>query len=74
MKISNNKLKMMRDYLPQGSNKIIADITGFSPVYISKVLHGVHLNIQVIEEAIKIATDVKTKTETLTRILDNSFK
>jgi len=73
-KISNEKLKEMRNYLPQGSNKIIADKTGLTPIYISKVLHGVHLNLNVIEEAIKIAVEEKNKTEALNTMLDSTFK
>jgi hypothetical protein len=64
-RLSNDKLKVIRNYLPQGSNNIIAKITGLSPVQVSKVLHGVHLNPQVIEEALKIAIEDKALSEAL---------
>ena len=64
-RISNDKLKVIRNYLPHGSNKIIAKQTGFTSIYVSKVLHGVYLNAQIIEEALKIATEEKTLTESL---------
>jgi hypothetical protein len=73
-RISTDKLKQIRNYLPQGSNKIIAEKTGLSSTFVSKVLHGIHLNVKVIEEAIKIAVDEKTKTEALNAILDSTFK
>jgi hypothetical protein len=73
-RVSNDKLKVIRNYLPQGSNKIIAGITGLTPIYVSKVLHGVHLNLNVIEEAVKIALEEKSKAETLNTILEDAFK
>lgn len=68
-RVSNEKLKTMRNYLPQGANKIIANKTGLTPIYISKVLHGVHVNIPVIEEAVKIALEEKVLRDTLDLIL-----
>ena len=73
-KISLDKLKAIRDHLPQGSNRIIADKTGLSPVYISKVLNGVHLNVAVIEEALKIAVEEKSSLDIINEKLDNAFK
>jgi hypothetical protein len=73
-RISTDILQLLRNYLLQGSNKIIAEMTGLTPIYISKVLHGIHLNVKVIEEAIKIAVEEKTKTEALNAILDSTFK
>jgi hypothetical protein len=73
-RINSDKLKMMRCYLPQGSNKIIASKTGLTPIYVSKVLHGVHSNMTVIEEALKIAVEEKTKSEALNTVLDSTFK
>lgn len=73
-KINLDQLKVMRNHLPQGSNRIIAGKTGLTPVYISKVLHGVHLNIDVIEEALKLALEVKSKTDTINEKLDSAFK
>lgn len=73
-RVNPEKLKQMRNYLPQGANIIIAKKTGMTPVYVSKVLHGIHLNINVIEEAIKIALEEKNKSEALNTMLDSSFK
>jgi hypothetical protein len=69
-KISYEKLKLMRNYLPQGSNIIISDITGFTLAYISKVLHVAHQNVQVIEEATKIALEERTRIGSLNANLD----
>jgi predicted metallopeptidase len=70
-RISTDKLKQIRNYLPQGSNKIISKKTGYTPIYISKVLHGVNFNSLVIEEALKIALVEKTKAVELNEIFDN---
>ena len=59
--LTDEKLKALRDYLPQGSNKAIAIKTGLSPAYISKVLHGFYVNVPVIEEALTIALEEKAK-------------
>lgn len=73
-RISNEKLKQMRSYLPHGSNSIIAKKTGLTQEYVSKVLHGVYSNYSVINEALNIALEEKTKSDALNTLLDGSFK
>jgi hypothetical protein len=73
LRITDAKLKEMRNFLPQGSTKLIAIKTGLTPIYVSKVLHGVHLNLNVINEAIKIALEEKNETDELNQTLENSF-
>lgn len=69
-RISTDKLKAIRNYLPQGSNKIISEKTGLTPIYVSKVLNGVHQNIPVIEEALKLALEEKAIRDTFDSKLD----
>lgn len=41
--------------LPHGSRRVIAEITGLSHEYVSKVLHGKAFNLAVIEAALQMA-------------------
>lgn len=68
--ISKEDLKCLRHYLPRCSNNIIAEKTGLTPIYISKVLNGVHYNMAVIEEAIVIALKEKAIRDSLVSKLE----
>jgi transcriptional regulator with XRE-family HTH domain len=54
MSIDKVKLDQLREQLPQGANKEIAEILGLSPNYVSNVLNGAYFNLSVIEKAIQI--------------------
>lgn len=68
--ITKEWLKSIRQCLPHGSNNIIAEKTGLTPIYISKVLNGVYYNFSVIEEAVNIALKEKAIRDSLTSKLD----
>ena len=54
-----NEIKKLAPFLPHGTVKQIANITGFSRQYVSKVKHGKARNIRITKELLKIAKQYK---------------
>jgi predicted transcriptional regulator len=63
--ISTTGLLHLRKELPHGSIKKIASILHLTPAYVSGVLSGKYLNIDVIQQAIKVRDEHRTMIKTV---------
>jgi hypothetical protein len=60
-------IQELKQHLPRGWQKVIAEETGFSKQLISSVLNEKKHNIIIIEVALKLATDNKKKLEKINK-------
>lgn len=67
-------LKTLREMLPHGANKAIAEVTKYARTYVSAVLNGkeeiTSTNIAILVEAKKIAEKAKRKMDSTTEDLN----
>lgn len=68
-RINEKDLLTVRDLLPHGSGKKIADKLGCTPYTVSRVLNGKSIYPGVIEEALKIIEKRKSLVEKVKEVL-----